>query len=137
MRQPLFSHFGKDSGKTGIKNLFGPSTKFLLCLMMMLSTLATFAQDRKITGTILDEQGAALPGANIQVKGTSKGVSADANGKYSISVPANASTLVFTFIGYATQEVEIKNQSVIDLKLVADTKSLQEVVVVGYGTQKK
>jgi hypothetical protein len=105
--------------------------------MMMLSTLATFAQDRKITGTILDEQGAALPGANIQVKGTSKGVSADANGKYSISVPANASTLVFTFIGYATQEVEIKNQSVIDLKLVADTKSLQEVVVVGYGTQKK
>ena len=57
--------------------------------------------------------------------------------KYSISVPANASTLVFTFIGYATQEVEIKNQSVIDLKLVSDTKSLQEVVVVGYGTQKK
>ncbi|MDI9882038.1 SusC/RagA family TonB-linked outer membrane protein [Flectobacillus longus] len=137
MRQPLFSHFGKDSGKTGIKNLFGPSTKFLLCLIMMLSTFATFAQDRKITGTILDEQGAALPGANIQVKGTSKGVSADANGKYSISVPANASTLVFTFIGYATQEVEIKNQSVIDLKLVSDTKSLQEVVVVGYGTQKK
>jgi outer membrane receptor protein involved in Fe transport len=104
--------------------------------MMMLSTFATLAQDRKITGTILDEQGAALPRCEHTSKGTSKGVSADANGKYSISVPANASTLVFTFIGYATQEVEIKNQSVIDLKLVSDTKSLQEVVVVGYGTQK-
>lgn len=90
----------------------------------------------QVSGTITDETGAAMPGVNIIEKGTSNGTTSDVNGKYSLSVGDNA-TLVFSFIGFVTQEVVVNNQSVIDVKLANDVKALEEVVVVGYGEQKK
>lgn len=92
-----------------------------------------------VKGTVKDEKGMPLPGVTVVVKGTTVGVTTGADGSFSITVPDeySNSTLVFSFIGYATQEVKIGNQSVINVSMAADTKALQEVVVVGYGTMEK
>jgi len=90
----------------------------------------------QITGTVVDENGSPLPGVNILEKGTVSGTVTDAEGHYKITADP-AGTLVFTFIGYATAEEVINGRTVIDVSMKADIQSLQEVVVVGYGTQKK
>jgi TonB-linked SusC/RagA family outer membrane protein len=95
-----------------------------------------FAQNGKVTGTVTDQDNAALPGVNILVSGTSLGTATDGEGKFVINAPANGS-LVFSFIGYESQTVQVSNRSVIDVKLVQESRSLGELVVVGYGTQKK
>ena len=92
--------------------------------------------DEMITGTVLDETGKGLPGVSIQVKGTTRGATSDAEGKYRISAETGA-TLVFSFIGYASQELAIGSRSVVNITMTPDAQSLSEVVVVGYGTQKK
>lgn len=92
-------------------------------------------QTRKITGVVTDDMGPVV-GANVVQKGTSNGTTTDSEGKYSLDVPANA-TLVVTFIGYIPQEIAVKNQKVIHIRLKEDTQLLDEVVVVGYGTMKK
>ncbi len=89
---------------------------------------------KNVVGTITEEDGNSMVGVSIQVKGTSTGTSSDANGKYNISAPNGKSILVFTFIGYLTQEVVVGNQSKIDVVLKTDEKLLNEVVVVGYAT---
>src|SRR5690606_14969643 len=89
-----------------------------------------------ITGTVTDEANSPLPGVNIIAKGTTTGTTTDLDGKYSLSVPADA-ILSFSYIGFISQEHEVGNRNVIDIQLVADVKSLSEVVVVGYGVQKK
>ena len=89
-----------------------------------------------VSGTITDENGEALPGATIQEKGTTNGTITDYEGAYSLSVPEDA-TLIVSFVGYQTQEVQLNGRSVLDLSLEADISALEEVVVVGYGTQKK
>ena len=78
-----------------------------------------------------------MPGVNIIVKGATIGTITDASGKYSISVPDRNATLVFTFIGYTTKEVPVEGKSVIDVLLLSDMQNLEEVVVVGYGTQRR
>lgn len=94
-------------------------------------------QTRKITGMVTDKNGAPIPGANIVEKGsTTNGTITDMNGRYSLSVPAN-SLLIVSYIGYNKEEIAVKNHSVLDIVLTEDTQSLEEVVVVGYGTQKK
>ncbi|WP_254089531.1 SusC/RagA family TonB-linked outer membrane protein [Dawidia soli] len=90
-----------------------------------------------ITGTVFDSDGQALPGVNVLVKGTSNGTTTDANGKFSLAADPATAVLVFSFIGYTTQEVPAGGRSVIDVTLDADTRTLNEVVVVGYGTQRK
>ncbi len=92
-----------------------------------------------ITGTVTSETGDALPGVNVLVKGTNNGTVTDADGKYAINVTDDQSNavLVFSFIGYVTQEIAIDNRSTIDIAMAPDIKTLSEVVVVGYGTQKK
>ncbi|MBD1395682.1 TonB-dependent receptor [Pontibacter sp. JH31] len=94
-------------------------------------------QDVTVTGRVIDDTGMALPGVTVVLKGTTRGTSTNANGDFSLSVPASGGTLVFSFIGYTTQEVAIGNQSTINVSLKTDTKALSEVVVVGYGTQRK
>ncbi len=92
-----------------------------------------------VTGAITDEQGGALPGVNVVLKGTTTGTTADADGRYALSIPddnANG-TLVFSFIGFRTQEVPIGNRTTINVTLAADVAALNEVVVVGYGTQQR
>ena len=95
-------------------------------------------QNLKVSGTVTDATtGEPLIGANITVEGTTLGTTTDINGKYMLEVPSATVTLVFSFIGYNSETVPVSGQSVIDIKLIADIKSLDEVVVVGYGTQKK
>lgn len=94
-------------------------------------------QTNTLTGKVSDENGMGLPGVTVVLKGTTRGTTTDANGNFSLSVPDANGTLVFSFIGYLSQEVQINNQSTFQISLVPDTKALEEVVVVGYGTQKK
>lgn len=90
----------------------------------------------EVSGTVTDETGATLPGVNILEKGTTNGTTTDANGKYRISVNENA-VLIFSFIGFNTEEREVGTQSTIDVMLTPSVSALSEIVVVGYGTQKK
>lgn len=97
----------------------------------------SMAQQKTITGRVTSaDDGTALPGVSIKIKGTSLGSSTDVNGRYSISA-STGQILVFSFIGAATQEKVVRTESVINVLLGADVKSLNEVVVVGYGTQKR
>lgn len=92
-----------------------------------------------VTGTVTDEKGGVLPGATVSLKGSSIGTNTDANGAYTIRIPDGTSdpVLVFSFIGYQAKEVAIGNQTTVNVQLQGDAKSLNEVVVVGYGTQKR
>ena len=94
--------------------------------------------ERDISGQVTDlATEEPLPGVNVIVKGTSLGTVTDAAGNYQLNVPDNADTLVFTFVGYEREEVEIGSQTIINVDLVPDLQSLSEVVVVGYGTQER
>jgi len=99
-------------------------------------TFQVFAQDVQIKGQVVDENNEPIPGASVLVKGTSTGVASDVDGFYTISAHPGG-TLVFSFIGYETQEISIGNRSVIDVSLTLDLSDLEEVVVVGYGTVRK
>lgn len=95
-------------------------------------------QQVRVTGTISDETtGQGMPGVNIQVKGTTIGAISDENGQFTLSAPGADATLVFSFIGYVTQEVPLSGRNVVDVALKAEMTGLDEVVVVGYGTQKR
>jgi len=98
---------------------------------------AAIMQQNRITGTVTDENGNPMPGVNVQVEGTTIGTISDINGKYSIDKQNENVVLVFSFIGYNTQKVSTSGKTTIDIKLVPTLTSLEEVVVVGYGTQKK
>ncbi len=93
--------------------------------------------DQTITGTVTDENEAGLPGVSILVKGTQKGTTTDQNGKYRVAVADGNAVLVFSFVGYISQEIEAGNQTSINIVLKPDLKALEEVVVVGYGTQSR
>jgi TonB-linked SusC/RagA family outer membrane protein len=91
----------------------------------------------QVSGVVADESGATIPGVNVIEKGTANGTTTDAEGKYTIVVGSENATLTFSFIGFTTQDVGVAGRSVIDIKLVSDTQTLDEVVVVGYGEQRK
>ena len=93
--------------------------------------------DKPISGVVTDEKGEVLPGVSVVVKGTQRGTTTNADGQYTLNVPDNAAILVFSFVGYVPQEIAVGAQNQLNVGLKADTKSLSEVVVVGYGTQKK
>src|SRR6187551_2918450 len=89
-----------------------------------------WAQDRTIAGRITSpEDGTGLPGVNVLVKGTTNGTVTDTDGNYTLSVPSGSNVLVFTFIGLATQEVEIGDRSTVDVQMASDIRQLNEVVV--------
>ncbi|WP_237586642.1 SusC/RagA family TonB-linked outer membrane protein [Pontibacter russatus] len=96
-----------------------------------------FAQGVTVQGKVTDESGTPLPGVTVLLKGTSVAAPTGGDGTYTINVPDGNGTLVFSFIGFAPQEVAIDNRSTVDVQLGADAEALEEVVVVGYGTQKK
>jgi TonB-linked SusC/RagA family outer membrane protein len=106
-------------------------------LLLLLSTQQSFAQVT-VTGTVTDaDNGDPLPGVNVLIKGTGTGATTNLNGEYRIQAPGPDNTLVFSFIGYESQEVTIGTQTNIDISLSPDVAQLEEIVVVGYGTQKK
>ena len=92
--------------------------------------------DRTVSGKVTDESNSVLPGVSIILKGTQRGTTTDANGAFKIEVPDNA-TLIFSFVGYTPQEIIVGNQTAINLKLRPDSKVLEEIVVIGYGTLRK
>lgn len=113
--------------------------KLLQSLFILLFVATTaMAQNRTITGTVTSkEDGLPVPGVSVKVKGTNIGASTGANGKFTLSVPASATALEFSSIGFGTQTVNIGSGNVVNASLSADSKDLSEVVVVGYGTQSK
>ena len=115
-----------------ISNLFRTLTLSLFALC----TTLVFAQQKTIKGIVVDATGEPLIGVNVSVKGTTIGIITDIDGKYTLEVPTNA-TLVFSYIGYRTQEHSVGNQTTINITLQEDTHNIDEVVVVGYGVQKK
>lgn len=107
------------------------------CLLLFCSFGSGFAQIRTISGKVSSSDGGVIPGVNIIQKGASNGVVTDFDGNYQIELKEGASVLVFSFIGFQTVEEPIGNRDVINIILKEDTQALDEVVVVGYGTQKK
>ncbi len=112
--------------------------KFLFfCALFLLTAGVVFAQDRTLSGKVTDAtDGSAIPGVNVTVKGTTRGTATDVNGSYSLSVPADAQTLVFSFIGYTTIEKTIGDQSIISVGLQSDTRQLSEVIVTAQGIER-
>ncbi|KAA5540875.1 SusC/RagA family TonB-linked outer membrane protein [Adhaeribacter rhizoryzae] len=108
-----------------------------LFFFTLLSVDFAFAQGRAISGKVTSkEEGGALPGVSVLVKGTTNGTITNTDGNYQLNVPDNA-TLVFSFIGFTSQEVAVGNRTTVDVALLPDAKALSEVVVIGYGTQTK
>jgi len=90
-----------------------------------------------ITGKVTDEKGLPLPGVNVILKGTQKGITTNADGNYTIEVPDDNSSLIFSFVGYKSKEILVGSRNEILLSLLPEDKALEEIVVVGYGTQKQ
>ncbi len=110
----------------------------LVGILLLFTGNSMLAQSRAISGKVISaEDGSALPAVNVVLKGTTTGTVTDVDGNYRLEVPQNGGTLIFSFIGLLTQEVEIGDQSVIDVDMRDDVTELTEVVVVGYGTQIK
>jgi iron complex outermembrane receptor protein len=117
-----------------------PKLKSLMLAMALFmgAIIGVNAQSRTITGTVLDATlGDPVPGATVLVKGTTRGAATDLDGKFTLQLQAGDQVLVVSFVGYLSQEVEIGNQSNVTINLQEDIKSLQEAVVIGYGSQDK
>ncbi|MEQ9299710.1 MAG: SusC/RagA family TonB-linked outer membrane protein [Cyclobacteriaceae bacterium] len=106
-------------------------------LVFVVSVTTTFAQERTISGRVVDEDGGGLPGVNVILKGTTTGTTTDIDGNYKVNVPAEANTLTFSFIGLSSQEVAIGARSTIDVTMSADVKQLSEVVVTAIGIERE
>ncbi|WP_028525055.1 TonB-dependent receptor [Runella limosa] len=96
-----------------------------------------FPLARKVAGIVNDEAGTGLPGVSVVVKGTTRGTTTNADGRFDVEVPNDNATLVFSYLGYVTQEITVGNQVQLTVALKVDAKSLEEVIVVGYGVQRK
>ncbi|MDH5380591.1 MAG: SusC/RagA family TonB-linked outer membrane protein, partial [Cyclobacteriaceae bacterium] len=108
------------------------SFTYLLLLLLSISFVAR-GQSRSVTGSVKDPEGGTLPGVTVQLKGTSTGTITDVNGEYSIEYSDEESVLVFSYVGYKTQEVAISNRSIINVSLEVDIQQLSEVVVTALG----
>ncbi|MBW8199852.1 SusC/RagA family TonB-linked outer membrane protein [Flagellimonas abyssi] len=108
----------------------------ILTWIVLLCTAYGYSQTKTVTGTVSDNMG-PMPGVNVLVKGTTNGVVTDFDGEFTIDDVSNDDTLVFSYIGFVSQEVPVGTQTEINITLIEDTQALDEVVVVGYGTQKK
>ena len=108
-----------------------------LTALFSLVTMNGYAQGKAVTGKIIDSTGEPVIGASVLVKGTSNGVISDIDGNFSLQGVANDAILQISFVGYKSQEISVAGKSKIDVTLVEDTEMLDEVVVVGYGVQKK
>ena len=110
----------------------------IICSTILFFSLIVNANAQKtVSGTVTDESGVPMLGVNVVLKGTSTGTNTDFDGKYSLSVSGTNAVLVFSYLGYVTKEIAVGAQSVINVNLESDVAALNEVVVIGYGTQKR
>jgi TonB-dependent starch-binding outer membrane protein SusC len=134
MMDHYFKWFNRTERKASEKNSFIKAF-FLLAAFLISSGL--YAQEKSISGKIFDSvDGAGIPGASIAIKGTTKGVVTDANGNFKLSVAPGA-TIIVSSVGYGKQEFAVGNRSEFNIGLAVDAKTIDEIVVVGYGEQKK
>ena len=110
--------------------------KLIFCPLLLLLSSWAMAQKITVTGRVTDEKGQSLPGVSVILKNSKTGTNTDVNGKYTLNANGN-DVLEFSMIGFTRQEIPVNNQSVINIILVEAPQSLNEVVVVGYGTQKR
>ena len=110
--------------------------KYIFTLAYVLMPLLLLAQT-KVEGSVSDETGEPLPGVSVTVKGTNKGTLTNMDGKFVITLASDDKELSFSFIGYSTQTVNVQDRKPVSVKMVPDVIGLEEVVAVGYGTQKK
>src|SRR5688500_2363651 len=111
----------------------------LLCLTAVLTLASSelWAQDRTVTGRVTgQEDGSPLPGVNVVLKGTTNGTATDADGRYSLTVPADGGILVFSFIGLETQEIAVGTRTTVDVPMQSDVTQLSEVVVTALGVER-
>ncbi|VXD19502.1 TonB-dependent receptor [Marinoscillum sp. 108] len=121
-----------------ILHMFKSTNRLLLVLGLSVLSSMAYAQDIRVTGTVTDvETKEGLPGVTVLERGTSNGTITDAEGNYTLTLPTEYATLVYSFVGFTTQEISLAGQTRIDVALEMDIQSLEEVVVVGYGAQKK
>ncbi|NOZ46130.1 MAG: TonB-dependent receptor [Chlorobi bacterium] len=121
-----------------MKNIYLKPGKFILFLVAFFLMNHIWAQEKTITGTVTSgDDGSTLPGVSIILKGTTMGTSTDMDGRYQIKVSPDVTTLVFSFVGMAQQEVSIEGRTIIDVVMQPNVKGLNEVVVIGYGQVKK
>lgn len=118
-----------------IYRLLAKATGFLLLCVLLTQT--SFSQSKTISGTVADDKGAPVVGANVTAKGTKIGTITDASGSFKITLPATSSTLTISSIGFAPQDIRITDQTSLQVTLVASQSNLNEVVVIGYGTVKR
>ncbi|MCK0148094.1 TonB-dependent receptor [Arenibacter sp. F26102] len=118
-----------------MKHNYEKTLKKALVLCCFLMSLGLFSQDKVVIGAVTDQDGAPLPGVNIVQKGTGNGVVADFDGNYEIKLRSGAQTLIFTYVGFSSKEISTSGKSVVNVTLEEDAQFLEEVVVVGYGTQ--
>jgi TonB-linked SusC/RagA family outer membrane protein len=115
-------------------------TKRLIAALALLASALLYQQamaQATVSGKVVSEDNESLPGVSVMLKGTSLGTTTDAGGRFTIAVPGSESVLILSFVGYVSEEVPVGNQTSLEIRLVPDLQSLQEVVVIGYGTQKK
>ena len=111
-------------------------TCLFLCLMLLL-TGSVWAQGITVRGKVTDQAGAAIPGTNVVIKGSTSGTVTDADGAFTLSVPNQDAVLVVSYLGYQAQELPVGTQTNFSISLAEDVTALEELVVVGYGSQKK
>ncbi|MDR0538625.1 MAG: TonB-dependent receptor [Tannerellaceae bacterium] len=121
--------------KSNFKQMMGKG--LTIAVFFLITTAVALAQTSTVAGTVTDEAGEPLIGVNVSVKGTTNGAITDINGKYQLQQVGMRGALVFSYVGFITQEVNVAGQRTINVKLKDDTKAIEEVVVVGYGTQAK
>jgi TonB-dependent starch-binding outer membrane protein SusC len=109
----------------------------MLLLLCVLFTQTAFSQSKTITGTVTDDKGAPLVGANVTAKGTKVGTTTDASGGFKITMPATSSTLTISSIGFTSQDIRITDQNSVQVTLATSQSNLNEVVVIGYGTVRR
>ncbi len=118
-----------------MKETYFKLIRLSLPMLLLFATISAFAQ-QTITGKVTDASGQGIPSVTVMIKGTKNGTSTSPAGAYSIKAN-KGDVLVFSFTGYLSQEISIQEQSSINIKLLEDSKGLDEVVVVGYGTQNR
>ena len=134
--RPASSRPAPSTTRPDLTSVAGLAAPTMLTASLTDRVLTYQVVDRAVSGQVTDN-GTPLPGVNVLVKGTGIGTSTDANGNFKLNVPDTRNVLVFSYIGYVTQEENITGRSTVNVSLVVDTKSLDEVVAIGYGEQKR